>query len=89
MRAMVYGGQGHRQFAEVPDPQITDDADVIVRVDTYSIPTLLRLVSSRQLDASKLVTHRFAFDDFDAAYAVFSYAADSGALKVVLSEASA
>jgi alcohol dehydrogenase len=54
-------------------------------VDTYSIPTLLRLVSSGQLDASKLVTHRFGFDDFDAAYEVLTHAADSGAIKVVLS----
>ena len=53
-------------------------------VDTYSTPTLLRLLASGQLDASKLVTHRFGFDDFDEAYDVFSRAADTGALKVVV-----
>ena len=37
MRAMVYEGPGQRRFAEVPDPQITDDADVIVRVDATTI----------------------------------------------------
>ncbi len=33
MRAMVYQGPGERTFTEVRDPEITDDADVIVRVD--------------------------------------------------------
>ena len=33
MRAIVYHGPGRRAFEEVPDPEITDDADVIVRVD--------------------------------------------------------
>src|SRR5580704_5393518 len=51
-------------------------------VDTYSTPTLLRLVASGQLEPAKLVTHRLGFDDFDEAYEVFSHAADSGALKV-------
>ncbi len=54
-------------------------------VDTYSIPTLLRLVASGQLEPAKLVTHRFGFDDFDAAYDVLARSSDSGALKVVLS----
>ncbi len=54
------------------------------QVDTYSTPTLLRLMSSGQLDASKLVTHRFGFDDFDEAYDVFSRPGETGALKVVL-----
>ena len=53
-------------------------------VDTYSTPTLLRLVASGQLDAARLVTHRFRFDDFDRAYDVFSRAGDTGAIKVVL-----
>jgi alcohol dehydrogenase len=37
MRAILYEGPGKRRFAEVPDPQITDDADVIVRVDATTI----------------------------------------------------
>ncbi len=53
-------------------------------VDTYSTPTLLRLVEGRQLDSSKFVTHHFAMADFMEAYDVFSRAADTGALKVVL-----
>ena len=54
-------------------------------VDTYSTPTLLRLVTSKQLDSTKFVTHRFALGDFMEAYDVFAGAADTGALKVVLS----
>ena len=34
-------------------------------VDTYSTPTLLRLVTSQQLDAGRFVTHHFALDQFD------------------------
>jgi alcohol dehydrogenase len=54
-------------------------------VDAYSTPTLLRLLTSHHIDAGKFITHHFALDEFDAAYDVFGRAADTGALKVVLS----
>ncbi len=54
-------------------------------VDTFSTPTLLRLVSGDQIDAAKFVTHHFRLDEFEAAYDVFGNAAETGALKVVLS----
>jgi alcohol dehydrogenase len=54
-------------------------------VDTYSTPTLLRLVAARQIDASRFVTHRFGMDEFLDAYDVFGRAGETGALKVVLS----
>jgi alcohol dehydrogenase len=53
-------------------------------VDTYSTPTLLRLVTSGQLDAKPFITHRFALDQFMEAYDTFRRAGESGALKVVL-----
>jgi alcohol dehydrogenase len=53
-------------------------------VDTWSTPTLLRLVKSGQLDAAKFVTHRFARADILDAYDVFSRAGETAALKVVL-----
>lgn len=53
-------------------------------VDTYSTPTLIGLVASRRLDATPMVTHRFGFDEFEAAYDVFANAAETGALKVLL-----
>jgi alcohol dehydrogenase len=54
-------------------------------VDTFSTPTLLRMLEAGQLDVGPMVTHRFALDDFEEAYRVFGAAADTGALKVVLS----
>jgi alcohol dehydrogenase len=54
-------------------------------VDAYSTPTLLRLVTSGQLDAARFVTHHFGLNEFDRAYDVFARAADTSALKVVLS----
>jgi alcohol dehydrogenase len=53
-------------------------------VDTYSTPTLLRLTTSNQVDAGRFVTHHFHLDEFIEAYDVFARAADTGALKVVL-----
>ncbi|HEX9353579.1 MAG TPA: zinc-dependent alcohol dehydrogenase family protein [Streptosporangiaceae bacterium] len=53
-------------------------------VDAYSTPTLLRLVTSHQLDAARFITHHFGLNEFDQAYDVFSRAADTSALKVVL-----
>ncbi|HUP75134.1 MAG TPA: zinc-dependent alcohol dehydrogenase family protein [Acidimicrobiales bacterium] len=56
-------------------------------VDTYTTPTLLRLVTSNQVDAGRFVTHHFTLDQFEEAYDVFARAADTGALKVVLTRA--
>ncbi len=53
-------------------------------VDTRSTPTLIKLVASRQIDTSPLITHRFGMSEFEKAYDVFSNAADTGALKVLL-----
>jgi alcohol dehydrogenase len=57
-------------------------------VDTYSTPTLSRLVATRQLNAARFVTHHFTFDQFNKAYDVFSDATETGALKVVLTRGS-
>lgn len=53
-------------------------------VDTYSTPTLLRLIAAGQIDPTGFITHRFALDEFEEAYDVFSRAGETGALKVVL-----
>ena len=55
------------------------------QVDTFSTPTLLRLLASGQIAAGQFVTHRFGFDEFAEAYDVLARADDTGALKVVLS----
>jgi len=54
-------------------------------VDTYTTPTLLRLLINKQFDAGRFVTHHFALDRFEEAYDVFARAGETGALKVVLS----
>ncbi|MER5402798.1 zinc-dependent alcohol dehydrogenase family protein [Streptomyces sp. NPDC002599] len=53
-------------------------------VDTHSTPTLLRMAAAGRLPTAELVTHTFPLDDMETAYDVFSRAADTGALKVVL-----
>jgi alcohol dehydrogenase len=37
MKALVYGGPGHRSWIDVPDPAIKDPEDAIVRVDAVTI----------------------------------------------------
>jgi alcohol dehydrogenase len=53
-------------------------------VDTYSTPTLSRLVAAHLVHAAQFATHHFALDQFIEAYDVFANAAETGALKVVL-----
>lgn len=53
-------------------------------VDTYSTPTLLKLLANGQLNMGRMVTHRFGLDEFMTAYDVFTHSARTGALKVVL-----
>ncbi len=53
-------------------------------VDTYSTPTLLRLAQGHQMKVDQFITHHFNLDQFSEAYDVFSRAAETGALKVVL-----
>ena len=53
-------------------------------VDTYSTPTLLKLITGHQVDPGRFITHHFPLDQFVEAYDVFGRAADTGALKVVL-----
>lgn len=43
------------------------------------------MVRTRQIDARKFITDHFEMDQFDHAYEVFGNAAETGALKVVLS----
>jgi alcohol dehydrogenase len=54
-------------------------------VDTSSTPVLMRLVTGGQIDAGRFITHRFGLNEFEAAYDTFARAADTAALKVVLS----
>ena len=53
-------------------------------VDTRTIPVLMQAVHSKRLDARQLVTHHFKLDQILQAYETFSAAADSKALKVIV-----
>lgn len=54
-------------------------------VDTFSTPTLLKMLGDGQLDLAHMITHHFPLDDAERAYDVFADPARTGALKVVLS----
>ena len=53
-------------------------------VDTYSTPTLMKLLVSGQLKVDNFITHHFVMEQFMDAYETFARAGDTGALKVVL-----
>ena len=61
--------------------------DVTVKtglVDTRTIPQLLSLIAGGRLDPTVMATHRFPIGEAMAAYDVFTAAATTQALKVVL-----
>src|SRR5690606_28096165 len=53
-------------------------------VDTYSTPTLLRMLAAGDLPTEQMITHRFPLDEIMAAYDVFSRPGETGELKVAL-----
>jgi alcohol dehydrogenase len=53
-------------------------------VDTVTTPTLLRLIQAGKLDPTVFTTHRFGLDEAMLAYDTFAAAADTGALKVLM-----
>ena len=78
------GVHGSPAALHLEDLWIKDVTITTGLVDTFSTPTLLRLVVGHQVDLARFVTHRFTMDQFEKAYEVFSAAADTRALKVVL-----
>ncbi|WP_305824719.1 zinc-dependent alcohol dehydrogenase family protein [Massilia brevitalea] len=53
-------------------------------VDTGTVPQLMQAVVSNKIDAERFITHRFPLERIDEAYRTFAAAADTGALKVVV-----
>ncbi|ABE62735.1 Alcohol dehydrogenase, zinc-binding protein [Nitrobacter hamburgensis X14] len=53
-------------------------------VDTVTTPMLLKTVQSNKINPAQLITHRFPLDQILKAYDTFSRAADTGALKVII-----
>ena len=78
------GVHGEPAILHLEDLWIRDLTITTGLVDTFTTPTLLRLLISHQLGASRFVTHHFTLDQFEEAYEVFANAAETGALKVVL-----
>ena len=77
----VHGGPASLHLEDLWTRNVTITTGL---VDTWSIPTLLKLLRSGQLDAAKFITHHFALPDILDAYDVFGRAAETSALKVVL-----
>jgi alcohol dehydrogenase len=78
------GVHGKPATLHLEDLWIKDVTITTGLVDTNTTPTLLRLLQTHQLEAGQFVTHHFELNEFEDAYNVFSRAADTGALKVVL-----
>jgi alcohol dehydrogenase len=53
-------------------------------VDTVTTPMLIKTVVAGKVDPTKLITHRFAFDQVLDAYETFAHASSSHALKVII-----
>jgi alcohol dehydrogenase len=79
------GVHGQAATLHLEDEWMKDITITTGLVDTSSIPILMHLVTTGQIDAKRFVTHHFSLDQFDEAYDVFTRAADTSALKVVLS----
>jgi alcohol dehydrogenase len=84
-RVANVGVHGAPATLHLEDQWIRDITITTGLVDTSSTPTLMRLVTSGQIDTKRFITHHFGLDEFEEAYDVFARAADTGALKVVLS----
>lgn len=78
------GVHGKPATLHLEDLWIRDVTITTGLVDTYSTPTLLRMLSMGRLDTTRFITHRFALDEMSDAYEVFSNPQQTGALKVAL-----
>ena len=64
---------------------VLDELDLVgVRAAAGEMPEAIALAASGRLRLGELITHRFALEDFDEAYRVFTERVD-GALKVIVS----
>lgn len=54
-------------------------------VDTATTPMLLKLVQSKKIDPTRLITHRFGLEQIMDAYDTFAHASKTQALKVIIS----
>jgi alcohol dehydrogenase len=78
------GVHGHPATLHLEKLWIRDVTITTGLVDTFTTPTLLRLIQEGKLDPTPFATHRFDLDDAERAYDVFAAAEETNALKVVL-----
>jgi alcohol dehydrogenase len=86
-RVANIGVHGEPATLHLEDLWIRDVTITTGLVDTYSTPTLMKLMTARQVDPQRFVTHHFLMAEFLQAYDVFARPAETGALKVVLTPA--
>jgi alcohol dehydrogenase len=83
-RVANVGVHGHPATLHLEKLWIRDVLITTGLVDTNTTPRLLRLIEGGRLDPTAFATHRFGLADAEQAYDVFAAAADTHALKVVL-----
>jgi alcohol dehydrogenase len=83
-RVANVGVHGHAATLHLEKLWIRDVTITTGLVDTFTTPTLLKLIEQGRLDPTVFATHYFGLDETEAAYDVFAAAADTHALKVVL-----
>ncbi|MGY1700224.1 alcohol dehydrogenase catalytic domain-containing protein [Geodermatophilus sp. SYSU D00766] len=83
-RVANIGVHGKPTTLHLEDLWIRDVTITTGLVDTRTTPMLLRMLQAGKLDAGRIVTHRFGFDEVPAAYDVFADPVASGALKVAV-----
>ena len=79
------GVHGTSVELKLQDLWIKDIAITTGLVSTTTTPMLLKLVQQDKLEAERFATHRFGFDQFLEAYDTFGRAAETKALKVIIS----
>jgi alcohol dehydrogenase len=78
------GVHGTSVELKLQDLWIKDIAITTGLVSATTTPMLLRLVAQGKLTPGKFVSHRFTFDNVLGAYDTFGRAAETKALKVVI-----
>lgn len=78
------GVHGRSAELDLQDLWIKDVTITTGLVSTTTTPMLLKLVAQGKLPAEKFASHRFTFDQMMDAYDTFGRAADTKALKVVI-----
>ena len=84
-RVANVGVHGHPATLHLETLWIRDVTVTTGLVDAVTTPMLLHLIEGGRLDPTPFATHRFGLDEIEHAYDVFGNAAETHALKVVLS----